>query len=179
MEEMLDRLQLLRVVRCLPSRADVRGRDDATRAGVVQASREETAASPDVRSVELSRYGDSMGRRWARWRHPVDELADDIARMWDGDAPRWNSVMTQRPRRHALAAKVKPSAIGSDRRKADILLMQTMSMLMPRLATPVGRGSFPRERRFRRCASRRRSADRRRSAAGWRPVPPPVSALRS
>ncbi len=39
---------LLRVVRCLPSRAGVRGRDDATRAGVAQASREETAACPDA-----------------------------------------------------------------------------------------------------------------------------------
>ena len=43
----LDAPLLLRVVRCLLSRADMRGRDDATRAGVVQASREETAASPD------------------------------------------------------------------------------------------------------------------------------------
>jgi hypothetical protein len=36
----------LRVVRCLPSRSEVRRRDGATRAGVVQASREETAACP-------------------------------------------------------------------------------------------------------------------------------------
>ncbi len=39
---------LLRVVRCLPSRASVRGRDGATRAGVAQASGEETAACPDA-----------------------------------------------------------------------------------------------------------------------------------
>ncbi len=38
--------QTLRVVRCLPSRAEVRRDDDAARAGVVQASREETAACP-------------------------------------------------------------------------------------------------------------------------------------
>src|SRR5439155_8824759 len=36
----------LRVVRCLPSRGEVRGWDAAARAGVVQASREETAACP-------------------------------------------------------------------------------------------------------------------------------------
>ena len=36
----------LRVVRCLPSSAGVRGGDVAARAGVVQASMEETAACP-------------------------------------------------------------------------------------------------------------------------------------
>lgn len=39
---------LLRVVRCLPSRAGVPGRDRACRAGVTQASREETAGGADA-----------------------------------------------------------------------------------------------------------------------------------
>jgi len=41
-------LVVLRVVRCLPSGAGVRGRNDAARAGVAQASREETAACADA-----------------------------------------------------------------------------------------------------------------------------------
>jgi hypothetical protein len=38
----------LRFVRCLPANTGMRGRDDATRAGVGQASKEETAACPDA-----------------------------------------------------------------------------------------------------------------------------------
>jgi hypothetical protein len=39
---------VLRVVRCLPSRAELPRRDRAHRAGVVQASREETAECTSV-----------------------------------------------------------------------------------------------------------------------------------
>jgi hypothetical protein len=48
LEEIRDRLELLRVVRCLSSGTDVHDLDAVARTGVAQASREETAACPDA-----------------------------------------------------------------------------------------------------------------------------------
>src|SRR5438874_11901064 len=76
-------LLLLRVVRCLPSRAGVRGRDDATRAGVVQASREETAACAGVVGARLSGYGDSMVRSPAGFRNRGARSQREVA--WISD----------------------------------------------------------------------------------------------
>ena len=59
---------------------------------------------PRCRSGKLSGYGDWTCRRWARWRRPAAESAADIAAMGDGDDPRLDSVMMQRPRSPVLAA---------------------------------------------------------------------------
>ena len=59
---------------------------------------------PQCRWGELSGYGDLTGRRCSRWRQPTDGLAADIALMRNGDDPRLDSVMTQRPRSPILAA---------------------------------------------------------------------------
>src|SRR5438876_12106210 len=95
---------LLRVVRCLPSRAGVRGRDDATRAGVVQASREETAACAGVVRAGLSGYGDSMVRSAAGLRNrgarPQREVAW-ISDVCDASPACW---MMQRARNGVVAA---------------------------------------------------------------------------
>ena len=90
--------KVLRVVRCLPSAADMRERDDATRASVAQASREETAACFDAARKKLSSYGDLTGGSRARWRQPVHTSADDIAPMRDGDDARSDSWMIERAR---------------------------------------------------------------------------------
>ena len=59
---------------------------------------------PRCRSGKLSGYGDLTGRRWLRWRQPVDGSTADIALMRDGDDARLDSVMTRRPRSPILAA---------------------------------------------------------------------------
>ena len=56
-----DRPVVLRVVRCLPSRAELPRRDRAHRAGVVQASREETAECTSVAEASLQGYGELKG----------------------------------------------------------------------------------------------------------------------
>ena len=59
---------------------------------------------PRCRSGKLSRYGDLTDRIRVRWRQPVDESADDIAAMRDGDDVRPVSEMTRRPRKQVRAA---------------------------------------------------------------------------
>jgi hypothetical protein len=55
---------MLRVVRCLPLRAGLAGNNSGQRAGVGQASREETAGRTDVVGRRLPRYGDlTVGSR--------------------------------------------------------------------------------------------------------------------
>jgi hypothetical protein len=53
----IERPLLLRVVRCLPRRAGVSGRDEAQRAGVVQASGEEIAGCTDAFEVAYKAMG--------------------------------------------------------------------------------------------------------------------------
>jgi hypothetical protein len=59
---------------------------------------------PRCRSGKLSGYGDWTCRRRARWCRPVAESVADMVAMGDGDAPRLDSVMMQRPRSPVLAA---------------------------------------------------------------------------
>ena len=63
---------------------------------------------PRCRSGKLSGYGDLRARRRARWRHPGDESADDIAPMRDGDDARPVSGMTQMAEK-ARSGRVRPS----------------------------------------------------------------------
>ena len=58
---------------------------------------------PRCRSGKLRRYGDLTDRIRMRWRQLVDEAADDIAAMRDGDDARLASEMTRRPRKHVRA----------------------------------------------------------------------------
>ena len=50
-------------------------------------------------SGKLNRYEDLPARSRARWREPVDELADDIAPLRDGDKARPAGI-DERIRRH-------------------------------------------------------------------------------
>ena len=52
---------------------------------------------PHCRWGKLRGYGDLRGRRWARWRQLVAELAAAIAPMRDSSDVRRNSGMKQRP----------------------------------------------------------------------------------
>jgi hypothetical protein len=104
---------------------------------------------PRCRSGTLSGYGDWTGRRRARWCRPVAESAADMVSMRDGDDAMPVSGMRGGREVRFWPRKAKPSAIGSGRRKADVVLMQPVLVLMLRLATPVGHEWFPRERRSR------------------------------
>jgi hypothetical protein len=98
------RRQPLRVVRCLPSSAGVRVRDAAARAGVVQASREETAACPGDFPGRLDRYGDSTVRDAAGCCDRIASAVGAIARRLVGDGARLGSGMTQRMRNDVTLA---------------------------------------------------------------------------
>ncbi len=117
---------------------------------------------PRRRLARLSGYGDLMGRGRARWRRCIAEPAPDIEPLQDGDDPGRHLGLWRGRDVRFWRRKAMPSAIGSGRRKADVPLTQAMTVLMPQRARWAVRGSVGRERRSRRCSSRRRSAGRRR-----------------
>jgi hypothetical protein len=86
------------------------------------------------RSAKLDAYGDLTARSRARWRHAVDESADDIAPLWDVDGARLAAGMTQRRRSTVWPREAKASALGGGRCKADGQLWHQMPVIMLRLA---------------------------------------------
>ena len=76
-----DRLELLRVVRYLPLHAGMRVHNYTSRAGVAQATREETAAHASPVRFQLNGYGDLMVDVAGRCRNRTGQLVADIALM--------------------------------------------------------------------------------------------------
>ena len=78
---MVDGLSLLRVVRCLTLHAGMRVHNYTSRAGVAQATREETAAHASPVRFQLNGYGDLMVDVVVRCRNRTGQLVADIALM--------------------------------------------------------------------------------------------------
>jgi hypothetical protein len=86
---------MFRVVRCLPTRVDVRDRDDTARAGVAQAPREETAACSGAIPEAKWLWGFD-GWLEGRWRERADGTEDDVAQIANAWGAIVRSWMTRR-----------------------------------------------------------------------------------
>jgi hypothetical protein len=97
------------------------------------------------RSVQLSRYGDLTGRSWGRWRGLAQEAADDRELVPDGDELGPESGMWGVREGRFWPLKAKPSAIGGNRRRADVSWPQPMAVVKLPLARWAEHESVRRE----------------------------------